>query len=389
MILPKNNHFTTLLIRHMHKYLLHAGTQSVLYHIKQRYWIINGREVVQRQLTNCVECRRFNPKIVAPQMGNLPTARIVESRAFTHTGVDYAGPIAIKLNKLRSTTTAKSYIALFVCYATKAIHLELVTELTTQAYLAAFRRFISRRGICQHMYSDCGTNFMGASRQIPELIEVAKMGQSSEVQQELTNLRVQWHFNPPQAPHFGGLWEAGVKSTKYHLHRILKNSTLTFEETYTLLTQIDACLNSRPISEMTADINDLEPLTPGHFLIGGSLKTLPEKDLSEIPKWKLSRWEYIQQLLQDFWKQWRREFFGRLQQRSKWQSGQCEIKEGDLVLVLDDQRPPSMWLMARVEKVHPGQDKITRVATIKTQHGTFTRPVIKLCQLPIGATEEN
>lgn len=142
------------------------------------------------------------------------------------------------------------------CIATKAIHLELVSALTTKAFLDTFKRFIARRGKPAAIYSDNATNFVGAAKELRELFQCAV---SDTITNFSANERIAWHFIPPRSPHFGGLWEAGVKSTKIHLNRVLGNALLTFENFCTVLTQIEAVLNSRPISPLSDDPNDLNP----------------------------------------------------------------------------------------------------------------------------------
>ena len=164
-------------------------------------------------------------------------------------------------------TSVKAYVSLFVCVSTKAIHLELASDLTSEAFLASFRRFIARRGRVSHLYSDQGTNYRGASS---ELIELAKAASSK--------LEIQWYFNPPGAPHFNGLSEAGVKSVKTHLYRLIGDQLMTYEEFYTLLTCIESILNSRPLSPISEDPNDLTPLKPGHFLITEPITSFPGPD---------------------------------------------------------------------------------------------------------------
>lgn len=157
----------------------------------------------------------------------------------------------------------KGYIGVFVCLATKAIHLEAITDLSSAAFIAAFRRFLSRSGQCSDVYTDNGTNFVGANRILNEYHTIAKQSSSS-----IADNSINWHFSPPSAPHFNGLAEAGVKSTKRHLIRVTKNTPLTFEELCTVLCQIEACLNSRPLCRLNDEPSQIDVLTPGHFLIG-------------------------------------------------------------------------------------------------------------------------
>lgn len=173
---------------------------------------------------------------------------------------------------------------------TKAIHLEAVSDLTTNSFLAAFRRFVSRRGNCTNIYSDCGTNFLGASKELQVLFNRNAKSIPEELRNSLVSIGTEWHFIPPASPNFGGLWEAGVKSTKYHLKRIMQNQILSFEELSTLLCQIESCLNSRPLCPLSSDPSDLDALTPAHFLIGEPTNCIQEESLLEINGNCLSRW---------------------------------------------------------------------------------------------------
>lgn len=232
-------------------------------------------------------------------MGDLPSSRSRLARAFLNTGVDYCGPFHIKQSRRRNAQITKAYVAVFVCLSTKALHLELVSDLTTDAFLAALRRFTSRRGICAKVFSDNGKNFVGANRQLRELRDFFE-AEASKIITDASAEGIEWSFNPPYSPHMGGLWEAAVKSLKHHLQRIVGTASLTFEELSTTITQIEAVLNSRPLSPMSNDPSDLSVLTPGHFLVGGSLKAVPEPSLITIQEGRLSRWQRLQQLFNTF-----------------------------------------------------------------------------------------
>ncbi|XP_037293582.1 uncharacterized protein LOC119189039 [Manduca sexta] len=230
-------------------------------------------------------------------MGSLPSVRCTPARAFSNSGVDYAGPINIRTSKGRGNHSYKGYICLFVCMSTRAIHLELVSDMSTQAFLAAFRRFVSRRGHCSHLWSDNGTTFVGASKELKQLVKAAHKSAAAE----LATHGTEWHFIPPHAPNFGGLWEAGIKSTKFHLKRVIGDSMLTFEEMTTLLNQIEACLNSRPITVMdNTDVIEPLPLTPGHFLIGEPLVAVPDPNYESSKINSLSRWQLLQKCIKAF-----------------------------------------------------------------------------------------
>ena len=214
-------------------------------------------------------------------MGSLPASRLQPSRPFLKSGVDYAGPLMLRTAKGRGHKSYKGYIAVFVCLCTKAVHLEVVSDLTSSTFIASFRRFVSRRGHCAELLSDNGTTFRGADGELQSLFKAASAFYG-EVSATLAMDGTKWSFIPPYSPHFGGLWEAAVKSAKYHLRRVIGDHTLTYEETATLLCQVEACLNSRPLTPMSDDPSDLTSLTPGHFLVGEPLISIPEPNCANM-----------------------------------------------------------------------------------------------------------
>lgn len=372
ILLPKVSRLTELIISHYHVKYLHPGNQTLHYLLIQQFWILSAKQTIKKITSKCKKCWNLRPKAYQPPMGNLPEMRISKLKPFSCVGVDFAGPINTTLARIRGAKTCKSYICVFVCFVTKAIHLELSSELSTDAFLAAFRRFIARRGRCSKIYSDCGSNFLGANRQIKETLKLISAKEN-----------ISWHFNPPGAPHFSGLAEAGVKSVKTHLLRVIGLQTLTFEELSTVLCQIESLLNSRPLCALSSDPNDLSVLSPGHFLTLEPLSCLPEPDLSEITLNRLSRWQMLQRMQQDFWNRWQNEYLHTLQQREKWLDPTSEkVIEGKLVLIKNELLPPLKWNLARIIQLHPGKDGVARVATVKTAQGIFKRPLVKLCPLP-------
>ncbi|KAL6417860.1 hypothetical protein ACFW04_012486 [Cataglyphis niger] len=206
-------------------------------------------------------CARWRGATQQQIMGDLPRLRVTPARPFLQTGVDYAGPIQLRTTKGRGHRSHKAFIAVFVCLSTKAVHLEVVSDYSADAFLAALRRFTARRGLCRSLYSDCGTNFVGADAQLRAFFAASNPAQR-QIADQLANDRMQWRFNPPSAPHFGGLWEAAVKSLKHHLRRVLGESTLTYEEMSTFLTQIESCMNSRPLQALLDDPDSLDGALP-------------------------------------------------------------------------------------------------------------------------------
>ncbi|XP_033316243.1 uncharacterized protein LOC117214340 [Bombus bifarius] len=216
IVLPKSS-VTTRIIEHEHKIHMHSGTQATLYAVRQRYWPVDGRSQVWRAIKGCVRCCRAQPPPVEYVMGNLPEARVTESRPFTNVGVDYCGPFHIKEKRDRNRRQIKVYVAIFVCLAIKAVHIELVDDLTSEAFIAALRRFIARRGYCSTIHSDNGTNFRGASNELRELHDLLQSDDHKEkVTAFLADKQIEWRFIPPHSPHFGGLWEAALANQTTH-----------------------------------------------------------------------------------------------------------------------------------------------------------------------------
>jgi hypothetical protein len=243
IVLPKCE-ITELIVQSEHISLLHAGPQATLASLRQRYWPMSGRSVVRRIIHNCLKCFRANPTTSSQLMGDLPKDRVQPARPFLNSGVDFGGPVYLKEGRGRGKRTVKGYIALFVCFATKALHLELVGDLSSQSFLGALKRFISRRGHVANLYSDNRTNFVGARNELSELGEMLKSQKfERDVIDRLADRTVRWHFIPPHSPHHGGIWEAGIRSVKLHLKRVIGLTSLTYEEMHTVLTQIEACLN--------------------------------------------------------------------------------------------------------------------------------------------------
>ncbi|XP_072162003.1 uncharacterized protein [Bemisia tabaci] len=239
-----------------------------------------------------------------------------------------------------------------------AIHIEHVTDLTAESFIAALDRFTSRRGLCQEMYSDNGTNYVGAERQLNELYKILEEGDEwAKIKSQLAERQITWRHSPPSGPHFNGLSEAAIKAVKFHLHRVIGNEKLTMDQFLTLLCKIEAILNSRPLCPISADTEELSALTPAHFMIGAPLLSLPEYNWTLTPSNRLSQWQAIQKMSQHFWERWSAEYLTTLQARQKWTAETDSLKVGDIVIVKEDNLPPLSWALARVTARH--QEPIT------------------------------
>ncbi|XP_058817128.1 uncharacterized protein LOC131680430 [Topomyia yanbarensis] len=383
MVLPSRHPFTHAVVRAYHSESLHAPQQLLLSILQRRFWLVHGRSTVRWVLRRCVTCFKAKPAIMQQMMGDLPKSRLEGGFPFLNAGVDFCGPIYIRQHNKRSTITYKVYVAVFLCFATRAIHLELVGDMTADAFIAALQRFISRRGKCAKLFSDNGLNFVGSKNKLREMYD---MFQSQLFKHKLDDFcsktAIEWHLIPPSAPHFGGLWEAGVRSAKYHLKRITGTANMNFEEYSTVLTRIEAVLNSRPITPMSVDPTDTQPLTPGHFLVGRPLTDIAEPDVTDRKETTLSRWQRQTQMVQHFWARWSHDYITTLQNRNKWHK-RFAVKPGLMVIVREDNLPTMQWRLGRINNVIPGPDCLVRVADVRVCGKIIRRPIAKLCLLPI------
>lgn len=377
ILLSSKHVFTHLLFRYEHKQLLHAPPQLLLYTIRNTWWPVGGRNLAKRIVHNCVTCVRMRGKTLSPIMGNLPEARLEPGFPFLRCGVDYAGPVYVLNRRGRGAKTFKAYICLFICFVTRAVHLELVSDLTSDAYLLALKRFISRRGKPIEIFSDNGKNFVGLKNEFSKFLSSC----SGNIREYAISQNIKFSMIPPYASHFGGLWEAGVKSCKHHLIRVVGNAHLTFEEFSTVLSQVESILNSRPLNPMSTESTDFLPLTPAHFLVGRPLTSPASEDLTNIPAHRIGRYQRVEQLRQHFWARWSKEYISELQTRCKWTENKDSLITGTMVLIKDDNLPPLKWSIGRIINTYPGKDGISRVADIRTASGIVRRSFAKLCPL--------
>lgn len=385
-IIPRRCKLSTLIISDAHEKTLHGGPTLMLAYIRRAYWIVDGPNEVRRYVKRCTICFRYAAKPTHQLMAALPAARVVPSRPFKHSAMDYSGAIMVRSAKGRGRHATKAYVAVFVCLATKAVHIEVASDLTTAGFIAAYERFVARRGCCSDLYSDNATNFVGASA---VFMRSERSQFDNRVLDALATKGTTWHFSPPLSPHFNGLAESAIRSVKHHIRRVVGESTLTFEELTTVLAKIEACLNSRPICPMSSDPGDLDVLTPGHFLVGEPLTIIPQNDLLQHNCSTLTRWQLTHQMVQRFWKRWSSEYLHTLQQRNKWQTTKENVKINDMVLVIEDNLPPAKWSIGRVIDVHPGNDGNVRVVSVRTKGSTFKRSVVKVAKLPLEKVDDN
>ena len=372
ILLPKC-HFSLLIVREKHSQLKHAGVSQMITAVRNHYWVIGLRSLARKVKGECLSCKRVDARACQEPMAPLMEARLKKAPAFNTTGLDYAGPVYCK-----DFPGEKFYILLFTCAVTRAVHLELVNSLSLTHFLLAFRRFVSRRGLPKTVFSDNAKTFKSASTELLKLY-----GSNSPY----------WRFSVPRAPWWGGWWERMVRNMKVSLKKTIGLKSLERTELETLLTEVEACLNSRPLTFVGDDIDNGHPLTPSHFLLGrGSHldKVSCEPSLDVSPELIKEKSKALEGRCDMFWKQWQDEYLKHLplpKRRDKF--GKLEV--GSVVLIREDNCPRLQWPMGVVERLIPGKDGVARTVEVRTKRGNFFRPIQRLHGMELNeeqATEE-
>ncbi|GFV87145.1 integrase catalytic domain-containing protein [Trichonephila clavipes] len=315
ILLPKTDYIVNLIISDYHLKLLHGGPQLFQAALREKFWILSARQAVRRVVRRCIPCFRNRPKFAEQIMGDLPESRVCPSSVFQRT-------------------------------ATKAVHLEVVSDLTSKAFIACLKRFVARRGKPSEIFCDQGTNFYGASRDLRK--EFRQLMKEDAVHQFL-------------------LLESLVSPSKNYPRYQAKSRHASTPGHYALSSsRDDPCV-----------------LTPGHFLIGKALTAIPQPtvpdDLHHCDRWRL-----LTRMTQHFWNRWSSEYLTLMQSRSKWRNVQKNLDIGHLVLIKHDNSPPLQWKLGKVTKTFPGKDGEVRVVKVKTQASELVRPIAKMCPLPIN-----
>lgn len=383
VILPRDHAYTTMVIRDCHDRVLHSGVRATLAEMRSKYWVPKGRQCVKKVLSKCVICKKQEGKAYsAPQTAALPDFRVREVPAFSKVGVDFAGPLYVKAP---TGGMRKAYIALFSCCVTRAIHLELVEDLSAEAFRRALRRFAARRGTPTLIVSDNAKTFQATEKALNKLFS------HPEVASELDRKKIEWRFNLERAPWWGGFFERMVGSVKACLRKVLGNARLTFDELLTVLVEIEGTLNSRPLTYEYDEVEH-EVLTPSHLIFGRRIISMPD-EIAEEPEENESscseRFRYLTVKLTHFWKRWRNEYLVNLREFHRVNQGRevRQIQTGDVVTVFEENKKRGEWKMAVVESLIKGKDNVVRGANVrvvaKGKPVRISRPVQKLYPIEV------
>ena len=374
VILPSQHQAVEALVRHVHEKTAHSGQEYVLAELRRRYWVVGGSSLVKRVLANCLQCKKRRARPCSQQEADLPPDRVTPGEpAFSSVGVDYFGPIPVK----RGRGQEKKYGCLFTCLATRAIHIEVADTLGADSFINCLQRFMARRGEPKLILSDNGTNFVGAERELRREMTAWNTGR---IQDELNERGIRWLFNPPAASHMGGVWERQIRTVRKVLAGLTREQILSHEMLTTLLVVAKGIINNRPITPVSSDPRDLEPLTPNHLLIHRPVTALPGLFNEEDMK-RNKRWRQVEYLADVFWRRWTKEYLPLLRQRTKWQEPQRNVREGDFVLVLEHQLARNQWPVGRVLDVRKGKDGLVRSARVRVRGNEIERPITKLSVL--------
>lgn len=377
-LLPGDHKISELIVRDIHEKTFHAGHLRVMAECRKKFWIIGLRKLTKSIGLKCVICRWWRKLPLDQFMSDLPSCRITPGYPFENSSVDYFGPIFIKFGR---RAKSKGYGAIFTCMTTRSVHLELATDLTTDTFLMALRRFVSIYGQPKKMRSDNGKNFVGAAAELKKMLKNLQCNhpEKMKLQEFCAKNTIKWLFNTPRASHHNGSVESLIKSVKNALNKVVKNYILSEESYRTVLCEVTSSINSRPLWPATEGDVEQPPITCNDLLRPGGLERNPVTlDLCDNPR---KRYQQIQRITNEWWSLWMKYFVPNLQIRNKWYKKRENLNVGDIVLIIDSSVHRASWSMAIVEEVYPGTDKMVRSVKVKSKDGNYVRPITKLTLL--------
>ncbi|XP_019727407.1 uncharacterized protein LOC109516990 isoform X3 [Hippocampus comes] len=365
VILPRDSHVSVLLAKHYHERTHHQGRGITTNAIRANgYWILGCSKVVASIIFRCVKCRRFRRETEQQRMADLPEERMEISPPFTYCGMDCFGPFYIKEGRKE----LKRYGLLITCMCSRAIHIEMLDDLTTDAFINALRAFIAIRGAVRQIRCDQGTNFVGAKNEFVEALK--EMDQT-----KLDKLECEFLMNTPASSHMGGVWERQIRTIRSVLMAILDQSSKQLDSSSlrTFLYEVMTVVNSRPLTtDHLYDPSSPEPLTPNHILtMKSTIIAPPPGKFVQEDLYLRKRWRRVQVLANTFWTRWRREYVLNLQSRQKWTKERRDAKVNDIVLLQDDSSPRNQWKLAKTVEVYPGHDGRVRKVKLLVSDSTL------------------
>ncbi|XP_062600292.1 uncharacterized protein LOC134261921 [Saccostrea cucullata] len=390
IIIPGKHHVALLLIRHYHEKIKHQGRHFTSGAIRSAgYWIIGEKRQVSSVLEKCVICRKLRGQNEHQKMADLPENRITPGPPFTNVGIDTLGPWSFVTRKTRGgAANSKRWAIMFTCLITRAIHLDVVEDLSSSSFVNALKRFTAIRGPIKIIRSDCGTNFVGSAKKLK--LDCFNVG-DTPVKTYLNDNSIQWIFNAPNSSHMGGAWERMIGVTRRILDSMMLQhcGNLTNDVLVTFLADVCAIINSRPLSAISTDPEDPYPLCPSLILTQKpNVLLTPDVSFGSKDIYQ-SQWKRVQYLADVFWKKWRESYLQSLQSRQKWFDDRRNVEIGDIVLLKDSQVKRTEWPMGLITKVFQSSDEKVRKVEVRVSGKhlshekpvTYIRPVTELVVL--------
>ena len=396
VVLPKNHHASQLVAKHYHAQVHHQGRLITGGAIRQAgFWLIGGHDTVTKVISACVPCKKLRGPPLEQRMADLPRDRTEVCPPFTNVGFDVFGPWMVQTRKTRGgAANAKRWGLVFTCLSSRAIHIEVLEAMDTSAFICALRRFFALRGHAKLLRCDRGTNFVGAKT---ELKDASSELNEEKVKKFVTESGCEWELNPPHASHFGGVWERQINTIRRVLDAMfaeLGRTQLTHELLITLMAEVVAIVNARPITALPSDPDDPRPLSPAMLL---TMKTRPAGpspgQFTQPDLYVRRRWRRVQCLADQFWTRWRREYLQSLQRRPKWTTTRRNLRVGDIVLLRDDAQRRNNWPLGRVTEAIESEDGRVRKANVEIardgEKKVYLRPIKELTLLlPNNGTDD-
>jgi hypothetical protein len=354
LIVPKHTHISELIIAREHNKVKHLGYRSTLCAIRESgYWLINGPAAVKRYIRNCQFCKRLRKAPTNQKMGNLPSERLELTAPFTHVGMDVFGPFHVKDQR----TERKRWGLVITCLYSRAVHIEILDQMSTDSLILALRNFMALRGPIRTVISDNGTNFVGMKNEMDKQINLA----DEKMTAYLLKSRITMRFNPPKASHHGGVTERMIRSIRAVMNGLNIKYRMDSTSLRTVFSEVANVVNNRPLTGTVIEDPHEGVMTPNILLTGKEgLSALPPGDFPEDDVYSRKRWIVAQAVTEAFWKAWKTEYLAMINERQKWTNQRKNLKVGDLVLLWDDSVARNDWRTGRVASIKPGLDGLVR-----------------------------
>lgn len=395
ILLDGRNYFTRLLIAWIHKSkCLHSpGITTNLHHIRTEYLILRARSTTKKVLKDCITCARYRAKPAAEVIPPLPAFRLEESNPYSFTGIDFAGPVMVKDNE---GNKSEAYIVLYVCALTRAVSLDLTPDFTSFEFLLSLRKFINRHPAVRTIISDNASTFKRAEKELQIAYDNI---QKEEVQALLAESKIKWEFITDRAPTQGAFWERVVQLVKRPLRKILGTNIVRFRELESILSEIELCINLRPITPLTSNECEIRALCPADFLNGYHAKArFPDTSVLAMPNRAVEQaiimtraWKKQETIMKGFWKRFRTEYLAQLRSAHEIKPrSPHKLNIGDVCLLSDPSPSRSYWPLCRIVNLFGGQrtDLRQRSCMVKLGNGKIVKRPISMIYPP-GFGENN